>query len=99
MFIDRTIKLPKNKNIFLFGPRQTGKSTLLKREFSSEQTLYYDLLKSDVYRRLLSRPEIFRNEVTAALKSPPLSHVIIDEVQKIPPLLDEVHFLVESEAR
>ncbi len=96
MFIERTIKLPRNKNFFLFGPRQTGKSTLLKTGFPVEKTLYYDLLKSDVYRKLLARPEIFRNEVTAALKAKDLSYIIIDEVQKIPQLLDEVHFLVES---
>lgn len=96
MYIERTIKLPKNKSFFLFGPRQTGKSTLLKTEFPLEKTLYYDLLKSEVYRKLLARPEIFRNEVTAALKTKDLSHIVIDEVQKIPQLLDEVHVLVES---
>ena len=99
MFIDRTIKLPKNKNFFLFGPRQTRKSTLLKKEFIPDNTLYYDLLKTDVYRNLLARPETFRNEVTAALNSKKLSHVIIDEVQKVPSLLDEIHFLVESDSR
>jgi predicted AAA+ superfamily ATPase len=97
MYIERTIKLPKNKSFFLFGPRQTGKSTLLKKEFISGKTLYYDLLKTDVYRKLLSRPETFRNEVIAALKSKKLSYVIIDEVQKVPHLLDEVHSLVESD--
>ena len=96
MYIERTIQLPKNKNFFLFGPRQTGKSTLLKTEFPLGKTLYYDLLKSEIYRKLLARPEIFRNEVTAALKTKDLSHIIIDEVQKIPQLLDEVHALVES---
>jgi len=99
MFIERTIKLPKDKNFFLFGPRQTGKSTLLKNQFVSDKTLYYDLLKTDVYRNLLARPEVFRNEVLAALNSKELTHVIIDEVQKIPPLLDEVHSLVESDVR
>ncbi len=99
MFIERTIKLPKNKNFFLFGPRQTGKSTLLKNQFISDNTLYYDLLKTDVYRNLLARPEVFRNEVTAALNSKELSHVVIDEVQKVPSLLDEIHSLVESNVR
>jgi len=97
MYIERTIKLPKNKNFFLFGPRQTGKSTLLKKEFISEKTLYYDLLKTDVYRKLLSRPETFRNEVFAALKAKKSSYIIVDEVQKVPHLLDEVHSLVESD--
>ncbi|MCU0288563.1 MAG: AAA family ATPase [Acidobacteria bacterium] len=97
MYIERTIQLPGNKNFFLFGPRQTGKSTLLKHKFSQEDTIYYDLLKSEVYRKLLARPEIFRNEVLAASKSKQPLHIIVDEVQKIPQLLDEVHFLVESE--
>jgi len=96
MYIERTIKLPKNNNFFLFGPRQTGKSTLLKNQFPSQESLYYDLLKTEVYRKLLARPEIFRNEVHAALKSKQPLHIIIDEVQKIPQLLDEVHFLIES---
>lgn len=96
MYVERTIQLPKNKSFFLFGPRQTGKSTLLKNQFSPGETIYYDLLKSEVYRKLLARPEIFRNEVYAALKSKQPLHIIIDEVQKIPQLLDEVHFLIES---
>jgi len=96
MYIERTIKLPKNKSFFLFGPRQTGKSTLLKNLFSSQETIYYDLLKTEVYRKLLARPEIFRNEVHAALNSIKPLYIIIDEVQKIPRLLDEVHFLIES---
>ena len=97
MYIERTIKLPQNKHFFLFGPRQTGKSTLLKTRFVSEKTLYYDLLKNDVYRMLMARPETLRNEITAALKSKKLSHIIIDEVQKIPQLLDEVHSMIESD--
>lgn len=96
MYIERTIKLPNNKSFFLFGPRQTGKSTLLKNQFSPQETIYYDLLKSEVYRKLLARPEIFRNEVHAALKSKPPLYIIIDEVQRIPQLLNEVHFLIES---
>ncbi len=98
-YIERTIKLPGNKHFFLFGPRQTGKSTLLKKEFPPAKSLYYDLLKSDVYRKLLARPEVFRQEVTAALKSKKPSHIVVDEVQKIPQLLDEVHALVESDVQ
>lgn len=98
MYLERTINLPKNKSFFLFGPRQTGKSTLLKNRFTSQDTIYYDLLKTEVYRKLLARPEIFRNEVSAALNPKQPIHIIIDEVQKIPQLLDEVHFLIESGA-
>jgi predicted AAA+ superfamily ATPase len=96
MWIERIIKLPEKKHFFLFGPRQTGKSSLLKNRFESGDTLYYDLLKSELYRTLLARPEIFRNEVLAALQSTKPAYVIIDEVQRIPQLLNEVHFLVES---
>ncbi len=97
MYFKRTVKLPKDKHFFLFGPRQTGKSTLLKKEFLSGDTLYYDLLKSEVYRKLAANPEIFRYEVLAHLKTKKPSHIIIDEVQKVPRLLDEVHCLIESE--
>lgn len=96
MYIKRVLNLPKNKHLLLFGPRQTGKSTLLKHEFDPAATLYYDLLQTDVYRKLLARPETFRNEVGAALKAKKPAHIIVDEVQKVPRLLDEIHSLIES---
>ena len=75
--------------IFLFGGRQVGKSTLLKERFPD--VIYYDLLKSDLRRRLHRNPEIFRN---ALMKEPEGTLVIVDEIQKVPDLLDEVHFLL-----
>lgn len=75
--------------IFLFGGRQVGKSTLLKERFPD--VIYYDLLKSDLRRRLRRNPEIFRN---ALMKEPEGTLVIVDEIQKVPDLLDEVHFLL-----
>lgn len=96
MFLPRLLNLPHNKNFFLFGPRQTGKSTLIKSLFPPEKNLYYDLLHSETYRQLLANPETLRAEVHAALSLRRISHVIIDEVQKIPQLLDEVHSLIES---
>lgn len=92
--IDREIKLLKDKSFFLFGPRQTGKSTLLKGIFPADRTLYYDLLKSDQFLRLTANPSLFREEVF--FRSAQVTHVVIDEVQKIPLLLDEVHHLMES---
>jgi predicted AAA+ superfamily ATPase len=85
-----------NNNFFLFGPRQTGKSTLIKTFFPSKKSLYYDLLRSDVYRRLAANPEILRAEVQAAYSSSQPLYVIIDEVQRVPQLLNEVHLLIES---
>ena len=85
-----------DESCFLWGARQTGKSTLLKETFVT--AMYYDLLHSDVYRRLLSQPSLLREEVLAhtlaAADSRPV--IVIDEVQKIPDLLDEVHWMIEN---
>lgn len=75
--------------MFLFGGRQVGKSTLLKERFKG--VIYYDLLKSDLRRRLRRNPELFRN---ALMKEPEGTLVIVDEIQKVPDLLDEVHLLM-----
>jgi predicted AAA+ superfamily ATPase len=83
--------LDKNptQSTFLWGARQTGKSTLLRHLYPDAH--YYDLLKTDVYLRLLSRPALLREELP-----PQAQHVIIDEFQKVPLLLNEVHGLIES---
>lgn len=75
--------------MFLFGARQTGKSTLLKERFP--KAIYIDLLKSDVRNRFKQHPEEFRESL---LRYPPETHVIVDEIQKVPDLLDEVHWLM-----
>ena len=75
--------------MFLFGGRQTGKSTLLKERFP--KAVYIDLLKSDVRNRFKQHPEEFRESL---LRYPPKTLVIVDEIQKVPDLLDEVHWLM-----
>ncbi len=92
--INRSIKLPAKKSFFLFGPRQTGKSTLLKSLFSRDTTLYYDLLLSDEYGRLVARPALFRDEVLSRDKRK--THIVVDEVQRVPELLNEIHAIMES---
>ncbi len=92
--IIRKIQLPNNHSFFLFGPRQTGKSTLLQTQFPPSRTLYYDLLKTEEYIRLTSEPHLFREEVAA--RGPNISHVVVDEIQRIPDLLNEVHYLLEK---
>lgn len=75
--------------MFLFGGRQTGKSTLLKERFP--KAVYIDLLKSDVRNRFKQHPEEFRERL---LRYPPETLVIVDEIQKVTDLLDEVHWLM-----
>ncbi|MEW5691774.1 MAG: AAA family ATPase [Candidatus Hydrogenedentota bacterium] len=96
MLIKRQVQLPKNKNFFLFGPRQTGKSTLLKHTFSNKRPLYYDILKSEIFRKLAANPEVLRSEIQAVMLTKKITHVIIDEVQKIPGIMDELQSLIDS---
>jgi predicted AAA+ superfamily ATPase len=83
----------ERESCFLWGARQTGKSTLLAELFPSAPR--YDLLQSDQYARLAARPELLREELTATPPRPG-EVVVIDEVQKVPALLDEVHWLIEN---
>lgn len=81
------------ENFFLWGPRQCGKSTLLKAAYP--QAHWYDLLNTDIYVRLMEQPSLLREELLYA-RADPSGMVVIDEVQKVPPLLDEVHWLIEN---
>jgi uncharacterized protein len=88
----RTLQLPASgtKTFFLWGPRQTGKTTLLLATYPD--ALWVDLLKADVFRRYLQNPELLRSELAARDS---IRQVVVDEVQKVPQLLDEVHWLHE----
>lgn len=79
-----------SESCFLWGPRQTGKSTLLRQLFPNSPR--YDLLLSEEYGRLAGRPSGIREDLLA--KPPAAGPVIIDEVQKIPQLLDEVQWMI-----
>ena len=78
-----------DEGMFLFGGRQTGKSTLLKERFPN--AVYIDLLNSEMRNRFSQHPEQFRERL---LRYPPETLVIVDEIQKVPDLLDEVHWLM-----
>jgi predicted AAA+ superfamily ATPase len=80
-----------NESVFLWGARQTGKSTLLKKLFPD--ALCFDLLMTDEYSRLSKNPEYLRKSILAM---PSVSTVVIDEIQLIPQLLNEVHWLIEN---
>src|SRR5262245_36681022 len=89
----RALELPRagEESFFLWGPRQTGKTTLLREAYAD--AMWVDLLKADEYRRYVTEPELLRGELAAA---PSVRQVVIDEVQKVPALLDEVHWLIEN---
>lgn len=78
-----------NESLFLWGARQTGKSTLLKILFP--EAIYFDLLQSDVFERYQKSPSQFREVILATSSG---ATVIVDEIQKIPSLLDEIHWLI-----
>ncbi len=84
----RLLPLPQH-SFFLFGPRGTGKTTWLKTVL--KETRWFDLLRSSELLRLMRRPDQFRLEVEALPKG---SWVVVDEIQKWPPLLDEIHSLM-----
>lgn len=85
----RFFQAPK-QSFFLFGPRGTGKSTWLKQHYASAETI--DLLAPEVFRAYSARPERLRQVVSGADSNT----IIIDEVQKVPELLDVVHELIEE---
>jgi len=92
--LDRILQLPKKQSLFLFGARGTGKSTLLKQLFPQDGCLWIDLLDLEQEFRFSSNPNELKNIVRALSKK--TTYVIIDEIQKIPKLLDVVHFLSEN---
>lgn len=88
------LDLPPGQSTFLWGARKTGKSYYLRKRFPDSRC--YNLLETDECMRLLRQPHLLREEVKK-LDADALSHpIIIDEVQKVPALLDEVHLLIET---
>jgi predicted AAA+ superfamily ATPase len=94
--LERYLKLdlPVGQSAFLWGPRKSGKSTFLKQHFPD--SIYYDLLDSELYFRFADAPYLLRQEIEQLATNKRLLPVIIDEFQKVPLLLDEVHLMIEK---
>jgi predicted AAA+ superfamily ATPase len=94
--IDRLLRiaLPRRQSAFLWGPRKTGKSTYLRASFPDSLT--FDLLQTDLMLDFTRRPALLRERLLAAEPARLAHPVILDEVQKVPGLLDEVHWLIEN---
>lgn len=88
------LHLPERQSAFLWGPRKVGKSTFLATAFP--ESITYDLLRTDLLLDLTRRPALLREQLLAADPARLPFPVILDEVQKVPALLDEVHWLIEN---
>ena len=82
------------RSAFLWGPRQTGKSTYLRMHFPN--SLRFDYLRSATYMAHLRRPAQLRDEIAAGSEIQRKLPIIVDEVQKIPAVLDEIHAMIED---
>ena len=88
------IKLPPKQSAFLWGARKTGKSTYLKTRFPD--SIVFDFLKTDFYFKISRNPALLRELISAKNKTLLKYPIILDEVQKVPQVLDEVHWLIEN---
>ncbi len=92
--IPRLLQLPHDESFFLFGARGTGKTTLIEASFDQETALYINLLKTEEEARFARNPDQLIDLVAGMPATQ--THVIIDEIQKLPKLLDVVHYLIEK---
>ncbi len=90
-YIRRLLKLDTSYSSFLWGARRTGKSYWVKHNFKSSDIILLDLLQTDIFAEYASRPSLLRERFQDTKKI-----IIVDEIQKIPILLDEIHWLIEN---
>ena len=87
------LDLPARQSAFLWGPRKTGKSTFLKMRFPESFTI--DFLQTDLFLEYSKRPSLLRERLSAG-RDKFSSPIILDEVQKVPQILDEIHWMIEN---
>lgn len=92
----RLFNISKTKSFFVFGARGTGKSTLIKRLFEEEETIWIDLLDLNVAAKYARDPMLLERTLDAEKDHKAIEWVVIDEIQKIPFLLDVVHRIIEK---
>ncbi len=94
--LTRKLTLPTQPkdSFFLWGPRQSGKSMLLKSRYP--EAIWFDLLQTDQYLELRDKPSLLREQLLYESQRAKSKFVVIDEIQKVPMLLDEVHWLIEN---
>jgi len=92
--IHRHLRVSTERSFFLFGARGTGKTTFLRSHFEGQAVLWIDLLLPQEEHRFALRPGLLAEQIAARLDKD--GWVVIDEIQKVPRLLDVVHSQVES---
>ncbi len=90
----RIIRPIKTRSFFLFGPRGTGKSTFLKAFLGADKVLCFNLLDPELEDLFSRNPNQFRDQIQ--VKADQIEWVVVDEIQKVPKLLNIVHYLIES---
>ena len=83
-------KILKRKGVLLLGPRRTGKSFFIKHQLRPDKII--NLLESETFRKMSARPELLREMIEDTDRV-----IAIDEIQKLPSLMDEIHNLIEKE--
>src|SRR5437016_12914130 len=89
----RLLELPE-RSFFLFGPRGTGKTTWLRDKLPD--AVWFDLLRTRTFLDLSQQPDLFRQQVEALPRG---SWAVVDEVQRLPSLLNEVHSIIAAHGR
>lgn len=90
-YIKRILNIDTNYSSFLWGARKTGKSFWIDHNFNPHEIILIDLLKTDVFAEYASRPSLLRERFKDTKKL-----IVIDEIQKAPMLLDEIHWMIEN---
>ncbi|NOX37780.1 MAG: ATP-binding protein [Calditrichaeota bacterium] len=94
MLIERIIQLP-DMSFFLFGARQTGKTTLIQSRFK-ESIWTVNLLLSETFYRYQQQPQLFLREAEYQIQREKIRYIFVDEIQRLPTLLNDIHYLMEK---
>jgi len=91
--VKRIIELPARRSFFLFGPRQTGKSTLVEERYR-EGVWRIDLLLTDLFLQYSRDPALLRRQSIEKIQSEKIRTIFVDEIQRVPLLLNEIQVLM-----
>lgn len=89
------VKIPQRESFFILGPRQTGKSTLIRSWLNKKKYFEVDLLRDTDLRKYSREPDLLIKEVEFQIEEHGIKHIFIDEIQKIPALLNPIQSLID----